>query len=329
MAAASRVVPLPTLFLAHGGGPCFFMQGGMFKDMDAESPAANFLRQLPHALSDMPQPTALVVISAHWEGPSDQVAVQSGKAPPLLFDYYGFPAESYEIKWPAPGSPQLAERVKDLLSSAGFRSVLDGQRGYDHGVFVPLKLAYPDAAIPTIQVSLHASLDFPRHIALGRALAPLRREGALIIGSGFTVHNLRDIARVPGAPPLPWAQEFDAWLAATLLGPAAAAARSPATLQPVEGTRGAAMTFEGVAAALARAPRDAPHFACAHPRVEHLLPLLVALGAADPRALLPGGGDPDIAAPDDVRATEMFSQLVMGSAAFSSYRFDSAGSAAT
>jgi aromatic ring-opening dioxygenase catalytic subunit (LigB family) len=259
------------------------------------------------------------------------VCVQSGAAPPLLFDYSGFPPETYQLTWPAPGAPALAARAAALLQGAGFATALDGERGFDHGVFVPLKLAFPRADIPALQVSLHGGLDASRHLALGRALAPLRREGALIIGSGFATHNLGEIARGDGggAPPQAWAQQFDGWLAATLLGRARAPASAAAAAAP---TVGAPQSHAALCAALARAPAEAPHFARAHPRTEHLMPLYVALGAALPlqqEAAVDAGGSAGAgagagagAAADSVVVTELFSQIVMGTASLSSYRFD-------
>ena len=293
----ARAALLPTLFLSHGGGPCFFMTGGAFRDLDSKSPAAAFLRGLVPALALPARPSALVVISAHWEGPGDTVLLLSSPAPPLLYDYHGFPPETYQLAWPAPGAPALAARAAALLAAAGFTPALDASRGYDHGVFVPLKLAFPEADIPTLQVSLHGALDAARHVALGRALAPLRAQGALIIGSGFATHNLREIA--PGAPPAPWAQQFDDWLAGALLG---------------AGPQG----FAALSAALIAAPAAAPHFARAHPTTEHLLPLYVALGAACPGGAAEGAdGSADL-----VRVTRLYSQIVMGSASLASYRFD-------
>src|SRR5690606_35562565 len=133
----------------------------------------------------------------------------------MFYDYYGFPPASYEIEWPAPGDPALAARVQELLGAAGFATATDSTRGFDHGTFIPLKLTYPDASIPTVQLSLKASLDPAEHLAIGRALAPLRDEGVFIIGSGMTFHNLRDFLD-PRSRPI--AETFDRWLrdAATL-----------------------------------------------------------------------------------------------------------------
>jgi aromatic ring-opening dioxygenase catalytic subunit (LigB family) len=173
--------------------------------------------------------------------------------PPLLFDYYGFPPETYQLTWPAPGAPALAARVQELLRTAGIASAADAQRGFDHGTFVPLKLVYPDADVPTVQLSLKAGLDPAEHLALGRALAPLRDEGVFIVGSGMSYHNMRGF-RDPRLRAD--AETFDAWL------------REAATSAP--DARDAKLT----------AWAQAPSARAAHPREEHLVPLMVIAGAA-------------------------------------------------
>ena len=240
----------PAVFLPHGGGPCFFMDWTM-GPADTWDAMAAWLRQLVTGLPERPK--ALLVVSAHWEAPV--ATVHTGTRPGLLFDYYGFPAHTYALQWPAPGDPALAARVAGLIAAAGIPVATEPDRGWDHGVFVPLLLAVPDADIPTVQLSLVAGLDPAAHLALGRALAPLRDEGVLILGSGLSFHNLRAIFR-PEAVPV--SQAFDAWLEAAVTGP----------------DRDAALT------AWARAPSAR----AAHPREEHLLPLHVVVGA--------GGDDP-------------------------------------
>jgi aromatic ring-opening dioxygenase catalytic subunit (LigB family) len=235
----------PTIFLPHGGGPCFFMD---WSPPDEWDDMAAWLRSIPSLLPEPPK--ALLVVSAHWE--ERVVTVQSGAQPPLLFDYYGFPPHTYELNWPAPGAPGVAARVKELLDEAGISSRADGERGFDHGVFVPLKLAWPDADVPTLQLSLDASLDPQRHLALGRALAPLRDEGVLIVGSGMSFHNMR--MRGPAAQEP--SRVFDRWLAEVV--------------EDEPARRDQAL------AAWARAPMGR----VSHPREEHLLPLMVAAGAA-------------------------------------------------
>jgi aromatic ring-opening dioxygenase catalytic subunit (LigB family) len=239
---------MPVVYIPHGGGPWPFVEMGLSKqDVDT---LAGYLRGLR---TDLPAPKALLVISAHWE--ADVPTVMTAAQPPMLYDYYGFPPASYEIQWPAPGSPDLAARVRSLLDAAGIASAEDSTRGFDHGTFIPLKLTYPDANIPTIQLSLNGSLDPATHIAIGRALAPLRDEGVLIIGSGMSFHNLRAIfGRDPKSAAM--SDAFDAWLGETVTGDAA--------------SRDARLT-EWTKAPAARA---------CHPREEHLLPLMVIAGAA-------------------------------------------------
>src|SRR5689334_8631112 len=148
---------------------------------------AGYLR----SVRDVPPvaPRALLVVSAHWEEPVP--TVMTSAHPAMLYDYYGFPPESYQLTWPAPGDPALAGRVRELLGNAGFATAEDTERGFDHGTFVPLKVTYPEAEIPCVQLSLRRGLDPAEHIAMGRALAPLRDEGVLIVGSGMSYHNLR------------------------------------------------------------------------------------------------------------------------------------------
>jgi aromatic ring-opening dioxygenase catalytic subunit (LigB family) len=238
---------MPVVFVPHGGGPWPFVDLG-FGSKAELAELAGYLRSI-RALPPSP-PQALLVISAHWEAPVP--TVMSRKQPPLLYDYYGFPPEAYQVTWPAPGQPRLAARVRELLAAAGFESAADPERGFDHGTFVPLKLAYPDADVPCVQLSLKRGLDPEEHLAMGRALAPLRDEGIFIIGSGMTFHNLRAFG--PQAASV--AAAFDGWL------------REAATLPVPERDR-----------RLVEWSR-APGARQAHPREEHLVPLMVAAGAA-------------------------------------------------
>jgi aromatic ring-opening dioxygenase catalytic subunit (LigB family) len=239
---------MPVVYVPHGGGPWPFVELPMVERSEVAA-LAEFLRTLPARLPTRPK--ALLVISAHWEQPV--ATVTSAARPPILYDYYGFPPESYTITWPAPGDPQLAERVRTLLSAAGFETAADPERGFDHGTFIPLKLSFPDAEVPTIQLSLLRDLDPARHLALGRALAPLRDEGVLIVGSGMSYHDLRGFFGGRGRAV---SESFDAWLTA------AATAEARARDQLLEQWETAA---------------DARR---AHPREEHLLPLMVVAGAA-------------------------------------------------
>jgi aromatic ring-opening dioxygenase catalytic subunit (LigB family) len=257
-AQSSREEPpmsrMPVIYLPHGGGPWPFVELG-FGDPVAYARLATYLR----GLGDLPRPRAVLAVSAHWE---ERVpTVMSAAHPPMLYDYYGFPPASYEIQWPAPGAPELAARVRSLLSSAGIESAEDTARGFDHGTFVPLKLTYPDADVPTIQLSLQRGLDPAAHLAIGRALAPLRDEGVLIVGSGMSYHNMRGFGR---ASSMTASQEFDRWLGDTVALP-----RSERDAQLA-------------------AWSSAPSARECHPREEHLLPLMVVAGAAgDDRGTLP------------------------------------------
>ena len=249
MNAANR---LPVVYLPHGGGPWPFVDLGFGSQRENDA-----LRAYLSSLSKVPkrEPKALLIISAHWE--ESAVTLMTGEKPPLFFDYYGFPPESYQLTWPAPGAPALVERVDGLLKQAGLQTAHDSQRGFDHGTFVPLKLAYPAPTIPTLQLSLRRGLDPAEHLAMGRALAPLRDEGVFIVGSGSSFHNLRAMMQGGGGDTAKKAAEFDAWLQAT--------------------TKSAPAEREKALTEWAKAP--AARFA--HPREEHLLPLMVIAGAAN------------------------------------------------
>jgi len=238
---------MPVVYVPHGGGPWPFVDLGM--PPNEVQALADYLRGLKNAPKT--KPAALLVISAHWEAPNP--TVMTSPRPPILYDYYGFPPEAYAIEWPAPGEPKLARRVQELLGKAGFETAANADRGFDHGTFIPFKLTYPEADVPTVQLSLKEGLDPHEHIAMGRALAPLRDEGVFIIGSGMSFHNMRAF-RDPRAGAVSGA--FDEWLTQT------------ATLDPVE--RDARLEDWA----------SAPGARLSHPREEHLLPLMVIAGAA-------------------------------------------------
>jgi aromatic ring-opening dioxygenase catalytic subunit (LigB family) len=241
---------MPAVYLPHGGGPWPFVDLG-FGDKAETDELAAYLR----SISSLPKtpPRALLVISAHWEEPVP--TVMTSASPPMLYDYYGFPPESYRITWPAPGEPALASRVRKLLESAGFATAENAKRGYDHGTFVPLKLAWPEADVPVVQLSLKQGLNPAEHLAMGRALAPLRDEGVFVIGSGMTYHDLRSFFG-GGAAARAAAESFDAWLRETTLSSTAERDRRLANWS------------------------TAPSARKAHPREEHLIPLMVVAGAA-------------------------------------------------
>ncbi len=242
---------MPTFFIPHGGGPCFFMDPA---DPDRPHsdpmwhPMQAYLAGLIAGLEERPR--AILLVSGHWEEAAFTVHV--GDRPSLLFDYHGFPPHTYALRWDAPGAPAVARRAASLLQEAGFATAEEEARGWDHGVFVPMKVALPDADIPLAQMSLRHDLDPAAHIAAGRALAPLRDEGVLIVGSGMSFHNLRVRGPQAFAPSTAW----DYALTAAVTDPDAdSRARRVAA-------------WEGLSQAR-----------FAHPREEHLLPLMVALGA--------------------------------------------------
>ena len=248
---------MPALFCCHGGGPMPLMEPPAAgpKGIFADSKLSRHLRDLATMTSE--KPLAILVISAHWE--EADFAVTSSPTPPMLFDYYGFPKHTYEYKYSPPGDPKMAERVCELLQVAGHTCKLNDKRGYDHGVFVPLLLAYPDASIPVIALSLHASLDPGVHLSAGRALAPLRQEGVLILGSGISFHNMRAFDMMGGGANRPEAAgaAFDEALVAAV------------TATDTDARDTALLQWEQM-----------PEARFCHPREEHLLPLLVAAGAA-------------------------------------------------
>jgi aromatic ring-opening dioxygenase catalytic subunit (LigB family) len=212
---------------------------------------ADFLNAIPGSLPASPR--AILIVSGHWQEP--EFTVTSGKQPSLIYDYSGFPPHTYQLKYPAPGSPELSARVEQLLSEAGITSRADATRGFDHGVFIPLKVAFPEAHIPIVQLSLRSDLDAEAHLAVGRALAPLRQENVLVVGSGMSYHNLR---RLFSGKDIPESDAFDAWL-------------SDAVTQPSPEQRANKL----------RHWKKAPFARDAHPQAEHLIPLMIAAGAGD------------------------------------------------
>ncbi|WP_256079969.1 class III extradiol ring-cleavage dioxygenase [Massilia sp. YIM B04103] len=240
---------LATYFLSHGGGPWPFMRtefGHTYDQLDAS------LRDLPRQIGGKPK--AVLVVTAHWE--TAQFTLSSSAHPPMIYDYSGFPPHTYQIQYPAPGDPALAERVRGLLQDAGHAALLDGQRGFDHGTFSAMYPVFPEADVPIVQLSLKRGLDPRTHIEAGRALRPLRGEGVLIVGSGLSYHNLHQF-NGHGAQA---SHAFDAWLRAAM------------ALPPRQRNQ-ALLDWE-----------SAPSARAAHPREEHLLPLMVALGAAEDEA---------------------------------------------
>ena len=247
---ASSATPAtqPVLFIPHGAGPCFFMD---WTPADAWHDMAHFLRNIHSSLPEKPR--AILMVSAHWL--AEDFTVTAGEQPGLIYDYYGFPEHTYELTYPAPGDPALAIRVNDLLAQAGLASRQDRERGFDHGMFIPLTLMFPAADIPVVQLSLRADLDPATHQRAGKALQALRQEGVLIIASGMSFHNMRGYGDERFTP---ISEAFDTWLGESM-------AATPAQRENRLNHWYAA-----------------PYAPQCHPprHEEHLLPLMVAAGAA-------------------------------------------------
>lgn len=232
---------LPSLFISHGS-PMLALEPG------ASGPA------LQRLAARLPRPQAIVLVSAHWE--SDGLWVASGALPPTWHDFGAFPAALFAVQYPAPGAPHLAAQIAERLCDAGLPARLDPQRPFDHGAWVPLSLMYPQADIPVIQVSLPVRLGPAGQQAIGQALAPLREQGVLLIGSGSITHNLGELQwRAAPEQATPWASAFRDWMVETL--------------QMDDDT------------ALLDYRQRAPHAVRNHPSEEHLLPLFFARGAGN------------------------------------------------
>jgi len=239
------------VYFSHGGGPLPIFGDAGHKAM------VDFMRQLPSRLK---KPEAIIVISAHWE--ESTATLLGAQAPSLFYDYYGFPDAAYEINYPAPGSPDLANRIAGLLAKNNIPARIDPQRGFDHGLFIPLKLMYPQADIPSIQLSLLRGLDPAAHLALGKALRELMRENILIIGSGFSFHNMRAFSMQGMNTPDPANDAFQNWLIEVCASPLSPSEREHRMVNW----------------------QQAPSARYCHPREEHLLPLHVCLGMANKEA---------------------------------------------
>jgi aromatic ring-opening dioxygenase catalytic subunit (LigB family) len=235
------------VYFSHGGGPLPLLGDPGHAAMVA------FMKELP---SHLRKPEAVLVISAHWE--EEAATLLSAPNPPLFYDYYGFPAEAYDLTYRAPGNPGLAKRIASLLELASIPSRLDDQRGFDHGVFIPLKLMYPAADIPCLQLSLLRGLDPAAHLALGKALRPLLEENFLVIGSGFSFHNMSAFQWVGPARSDPGNDAFQNWLIETCT---ASLSEEERELRLLEWDKAPAARY-------------------CHPREEHLLPLHVCQGMA-------------------------------------------------
>ncbi len=236
------------LFLSHGGGPMPLLGDGRHSEM------VDCLKTIATKIG---QPSAILVISAHWE--SNVPVLTAGGNPPLIYDYYGFPEESYHIQYPCPGEPALAHQIYNALNTAQVPARLDANRGFDHGLFVPLKIMFPKADIPCVQLSLINNLNPSDHIHLGRVLRPLTYDNLLVIGSGFSFHNLREFFKTGTPESKAMNEAFEDWLIETCSSTDISEAEREQRLIHWE---------------------QAPHARYCHPREEHLLPLHVCYGFA-------------------------------------------------
>jgi len=235
------------IYFSHGGGPLPILGDPSHQAM------IDFMTHLPALL---PEPEAILVISAHWEQP--QATLLGSAKPPMFYDYYGFPPAAYEINYPAPGHPELANQIVSLLQQAGMGSRVDPERGFDHGLFIPLALMYPHAEIPAIQLSLIDGLSPVRHIELGKTLQQIGIDNLLVIGSGFSFHNMSAFFHHDPGMISPRNEAFQDWLVETIT----------ADLPSSERERRLS------------AWESAPYARYCHPREEHLLPLHVCAGMA-------------------------------------------------
>ncbi len=245
----------PVFFLCHGGGPCFWIEMTEPYKPDAYDNLRHYFEGLVASLPERPK--AFVVISGHWE--AKNFTVSSNPAPGMLYDYNGFPAHTYELSYPAKGEPEIASKISKLLTNAGISHETDTERGFDHGVFVPMLIVDPEGEIPVVMLSIQEDFDPEAHIAFGQALAPLRDEGVVIVGSGSTYHNLPLFRDGKGEN----SKLFDAWV------------RDAVTHPDFTARKAALLEWE-----------QAPMARDAQPREDHLIPLMAVVGA--------GGVDPAV-----------------------------------
>lgn len=236
------------LFISHGGGPMPLLGDPDHREM---------VDHLTEVAGTLRKPSAILVISAHWE--ASVPTITASPNPSLIYDYYGFPPESYDIQYPCRGEPALARKIHQTLETAGIPARLDNQRGFDHGVFVPLKLMYPEADVPCVQLSLVNTLDPETHLAVGRALQTLDYDSLLVIGSGFSFHNMRAFFTPHNQEIQTQNEAFEYWLKETCTDTSMSEAERYERLKHWN---------------------QAPHARFCHPREEHLLPLHVCYGLA-------------------------------------------------
>lgn len=234
------------VYFSHGGGPLPLLGDPSHKAM------IDFMSKLPQQIS---RPELILVISAHWEEPVPTLL--GSPNPPMFYDYYGFPPETYQVQYPAPGAPDRAQQIVQMFEDAGIPARIDPTRGYDHGHFIPLLMMYPEADIPTLQLSLIRGLDAESHLKLGEALRPILVQNVLVIGSGFSFHNMNAFAWSPNGEPDLANENFQDWLIETV------------TQSSYADARDRLLNWE-----------QAPSARYCHPREEHLLPLMVCAGLA-------------------------------------------------
>ena len=266
----SSSTALPTYFISHGGGPWPWIPDMRAAFINLENSLLEMVK------SWQEKPKAILMVSGHWEE-ANSIGVMSSPNPEMMYDYYGFPPETYHVKYPAPGAPELAQQTMRLLNDAGLDSHLDNKRGYDHGTFAPLAIMYPEAEVPVYQLSLLSSYDPETHFNIGRTLRPLREQGVMIIGSGLSYHNLSLFGPNAREP----SEAFDQWLGESL------------QQHPEQRTQ-TILHWE-----------QAPYARVCHKQEDHLVPLFVALGAAE-----------------DSQAERIYhDKNLMGGVTASSYRF--------
>ena len=251
------------VYFSHGGGPLPILGDPTHTAM------VEFMKQLP---TRIPRPEAILVVSAHWE--ETAATVLGALEPELYYDYYGFPDEAYDLTYPAKGNPPLAKRIVELLADARIPAGIDSERGFDHGLYIPLMLMYPEADIPSLQLSLVRGLDPATHIDLGRALRELMKDNILVIGSGFSFHNMKAFVWDGSDPDDASNNAFQDWLVDACTKPLSPAERKSRFVQ-----------WE-----------QAPSARFCHPREEHLLPLHVCVGMAG----------------DGAVATKIFDDYILG-----------------
>lgn len=271
-------------------------KGDRFYEIDKNSRPVEFYKSLSQHLNPDNPPKAILIVSAHWEESEFTVGYQTNGTS-LIYDYYGFPSYTYapHLTYETITDLSIADTVVKSLEDAGI-SCLKKDRGFDHGVFIPLKLAFPQPTIPIIQLSLKRNLDIKSHVNVGKALSKLRDEGILIVGSGSLTHNLNQLFTADSAP-APWAVSFLNWVKNTL------EKLSSSNYNEVE---------ENLISIMSKAPNA---IKC-HPRIEHLVPLFVAFGAAV------GNRNSDSCLENDVSCRQIYSQIAVGSLALDSYLFE-------